>query len=130
MEAGTFEVDHNLLGGYCMHTTMAHNWNMFGFHQSLDGSLVSCAMGRGGRAGECPEMVAAMKGRYTPLVDQIDFWLAQIDCLRAVYSQHHYLILLHCFLGVVASQTAHLLEPDWLPSAEIRSLTSYVNTRR
>jgi len=47
-----------------------------------------------------------------------------------VYFQHYYLMLPHCHLGVVVSQTAHQLEPSWLSSPDIRASTSYVNTKQ
>jgi len=72
-------------------------------------------------------MVPAKAGNYTPVVDEIDSGVAQIECLCSVYFQHYYLLLPHCPLGVVVSQTGHPLEPDWLSSVEICSSTSYVN---
>jgi hypothetical protein len=82
-------------------------------------------MGHGGRTGERLEMEAAKAGNYTPVVEEIDSWVARIDCLCSVYFPH--LMLPHCHLGVVVSQTGHPVEPYWLSSAEIRSSTSYVN---
>ena len=86
-------------------------------------------MGQGGRTGERLEMVAAKAGNYTPGEDEFDLWVAQIECLCSVYFQHYYMMLPHCHLGVVVSQTAHRVEPYWLSSAEIRSSTSYVNKK-
>jgi len=85
----------------------------------------------GGRTGERLEMVAVKVGKYTlvEVVDKIHLRVAQIECLCLVYSQHDYLMLPHSHLGVVESQTVHLLEPYWLSSAEILSLTLYVNKR-
>jgi len=79
-------------------------------------------------------MVAAMAGNYTlvvvvVVVDEIDSRIARIQCLCSVYFQHDYLMLPHCLLGVVVSQTGHPVEPYWLSSVEIRSSTSYVNKR-
>jgi hypothetical protein len=82
-------------------------------------------MRHGGRTGERLEMEAAKAGNYTPVVEEIDSWVARIDCLRSVYFPH--LMLPNCHLGVVVSQTGHQVEPYWLSSAEIRSSTSYVN---
>jgi len=84
-------------------------------------------MGHGGRTMQRLEMVAAKARNYTPVVDEIDLWVAQIECLCSVYFQLYYLKLPHCHLAVVVSQPAHLLEPYWSFSAEIRSSTSYVN---
>ena len=70
-------------------------------------------------------MEAAKAGNYTPVVEEIDSWVAQIDCLCSVYFPH--LMLPHYHLGVVVSQTGHPVEPYWLSSAEIRSSASYVN---
>jgi hypothetical protein len=87
-------------------------------------------MGHGGRTGEHLEMDAAKVGSCTPVVvEEIGFWVSRIDCLCLVYFQHDYLMLPHCHLGiVVVSQTGHPVEPYWLASVEIHSLTSYVNT--
>jgi len=84
-------------------------------------------MGHGGGTGERLQMVAARAGNNTPVEDEFDLWAAQIECLCSVYFQHYSLMLPYCHLGVVVSQTAHLVEPNWLSSAEIRSSTSYVN---
>jgi len=84
-------------------------------------------MGHGGRTGEHLEMVAAKAGNYTLVVEEIDLWVARIECLCSVYIQHHHLMLPHSHLGVVVSQTGHPVEPYWLSSVEIRSFTSYVN---
>jgi hypothetical protein len=86
-------------------------------------------MGHGGRTGERLEMEAAKAGNYTPVVEEIDSWVARIECLCSVYFQHGYLMLPHCHLGVVVSQTGHPVEPYWLSSVEIHSSTSYVNKR-
>jgi len=86
-------------------------------------------MGQGGKTGERLEMEAAKAGNYTPVVEEIDSWVAQIECLCSVYFQHGYLMLPHCHLGAVVSQTGHLVEPYWLSSVEIHSSTSYVNKR-
>jgi len=88
-------------------------------------------MVQGGRTGERLEMVPAKAGNYTLMVvvDEIDSRVAQIVCLCLVYFPHYYRMLPHCPLGVVVSQTALRLEPYWLSLAEIRSSTSYVNTR-
>jgi hypothetical protein len=85
----------------------------------------------GGRTGECLEMVAAKVGNYAleVVVDEIDSQVAKIEYLCLVYFQHYCQMIPHCHLGVVVSQTAHWLEPNWLSSAEIRSSTSYVNQR-
>jgi hypothetical protein len=72
-------------------------------------------MESGGRTGEHLEMVAAKVGNYilVVVVDEIDLQVARIECFCLVYFQHYYLMLPHCHLGVVVSQTAHLLEPYW-----------------
>jgi len=85
-------------------------------------------MGPGGRTGERLEMVPAMVGNYTQVVDEINSGVAQIDCLSSVYFLHYYLMLPHCSLGFIVSQTAHTLEPYCLSLVEIRSSTSYVNS--
>jgi hypothetical protein len=82
-------------------------------------------MGHGGRTGERLEMEAATAGIYTPVVEEIDSWIARIHCLCSVYFPH--LILPHCHLGIVVSQTGLPVEQYWLSSAEIHSSTSYVN---
>jgi len=83
-------------------------------------------MGQRGRTGEQLNMVVAKAGNYTAVVDDICSWVAQIECLCSLYFQHYYLTFPHCHLGVAVSQTAHLLEPYWLSSAEIRLSTLYV----
>jgi len=85
-------------------------------------------MGPGGRTGERLEMVPAMVGNYTQVVDEINSGVAQIDCLCSVYFLHYYLMLPHCSLGFIVSQTAHPLEPYCLSLVEIRSSTLYVNS--
>jgi hypothetical protein len=86
-------------------------------------------MGLGGKTEEHLEMVAAKAGNYTPLEDEFDSWIARIECLWSVYFQHYHMILPHCHLRVVVSQTTHRVEPYWFSSAEIISLTSYVNKK-
>jgi len=83
-------------------------------------------MGHGGRTGEHLEIVAARVGNYTPVKDEFDLWVARIEYLCLVYFQHYYLMLRHCHLGIVVSQTANPLEHYWLSVADIHSLTSYV----
>jgi len=133
-EGGTFEVHHIVLGGNRILATVAHNSDFLGLHQSLVVHLVSCWMEPGGRTGERLEMVAAKAGNYTlvmvVVLDEIDSLVARIDCHCLVYFHHHYMMLPHCHLGVVMSQTTHLVEPSWLSSVEIHSSTSYVNNRR
>jgi hypothetical protein len=81
-----------------------------------------------GRTAERLEMVAAKAGNYTlVVVDEIDLQVVQIDFLCSVYFQCYYLMLSHCYLGVVVSQTAHLLQPYWLSLPENSSSSSYVN---
>jgi len=75
-------------------------------------------MGQGGRTGEHLEMVAVKAGNYTPVVDEIDSGVAQIECLCFVYFQHYYLMFPHCPLGVVVIETGHPVEPYWLASVE------------
>ena len=87
-------------------------------------------MGHGGRTGERLEMEAAKAGNYSPVVEEIDSWVARIECLCLVYFRRYYLMLPHRHLGVVVvSQTGHPVEPYWLSSVEIHSSTSYVNKR-
>ena len=86
-------------------------------------------MGEGGRTGERLDMEAAKVGNYTLVVEEIESWVARIECLCSVYFQHYHLMLPHCHLSVVLRQTGHPVEPYWLSSVEIRSSTSYVNTR-
>ena len=81
-------------------------------------------------------MVAAKAGNYTlvvvvvvVVVDEIDLRVARIEYLCSVYFQHYNLMLRHCHPGIVVSETAHLLEPDWLSSAEIHSSILYVKKR-
>jgi hypothetical protein len=69
-------VHHNLLGGNCILATVAHNSHILGLHQSLVVNLVSCCMGHGGRTGEDREIEATNVGNYTPVVEEIDFWVA------------------------------------------------------
>jgi len=120
-EWGIFQVHHNLLGGNHMLAMMAHNSDILGLHQSSVVSLVSCWMGQGGRTGERLEMIAAKAGNNTPLVDEMVSWVTWIQCLCSAYFLHYYLMLPHCHLGIVVSETAHLLKPYWMSSAEIRS---------
>ena len=87
-------------------------------------------MEHGGRTGERLEMEAAEVGNYTPVVEEIDLSVPRIECLCSVYFHCYYLMLPHCLLGVVVvSQTGHPVEPYWLSSVEIHSLTSHVNKR-
>jgi len=88
-------------------------------------------MEHGGGTGVRLEMVAAKAGNYTLVVvmDEIDSRVAQTECLCSVYFQHYYLMLRHCHLGIVLSQTAHLLEPYWVSLAGIHLSTLYVNKR-
>ena len=57
---------------------MAHNSELLRLHhhQSLVVSLVSWLMGQGGTTGERLEMVAVKVGNYTPVVKEIDLWVA------------------------------------------------------
>jgi hypothetical protein len=50
-------------------------------------------MGHGSRTGERLEMVAAKAGNYTPVVEEIDLWVARIEYLCLVYFQHYYWML-------------------------------------
>ena len=86
-------------------------------------------MVHGGRTEEHLEMVAVKAGNNTPVVDGNDLGVARIECLCSVFIQHYHLMLSHCPPGVIERQTAHVLEPYWLSSVEICSLTSYVKTR-
>jgi len=86
-------------------------------------------MGDGGRTGERLEMEVAKAGNYTLVVEVIDLWVARIECLCSVYFQHGNLMLPHCHLGIVVSQTGHPVQPYWLSSVEIHSSTSYGNKR-
>jgi ABC-type proline/glycine betaine transport system permease subunit len=79
-------------------------------------------------------MVPVKSGNYTllvvvvvVLVEEIDWWVTQIECLCLVYFPHYKLMLPHYPLGVVMSQTADLMEPDRWGSVEICLMTSYVN---
>jgi hypothetical protein len=72
-------------------------------------------------------MVAARAGNYTPVEDEFNLWASRIECLCSVNFHHYSLMLPHCHLGVVVSQTTNLVEPYWVSSAEIRLSTSYVN---
>jgi len=86
----------------------------------------------GGRTGERLEMVPVKAGNYTlvvVVVDEIDSGIARIECVGSVCFPHYYLMLPHCHLGIVVSQTALWLEPYWLSSVEIHSSRSYVNKR-
>jgi hypothetical protein len=75
-------------------------------------------------------MVAAKAGNYTLLVvDVIELQVAGIECLGLVYFQHYFLMILHFHLGVVVSQTAHLMQRYWLSLAVICLLESYINKR-
>jgi hypothetical protein len=47
-----------------------------------------------------------------------------------VYFHHYYLMLPLGHLGTVVTQTTHILEPDWVSSAEISSSTSCVNQNK
>jgi len=76
-------------------------------------------MGKGGRTGERLEKMSAKADNYTPVVNEFDMWVAQIECLCLLYFQHYYLMLPHCSLGFVVSQTAHLFKPHWSSSVEI-----------
>ena len=91
---GTFEVHDILLGRNHMLATMAHNSDTLGSHRSLVVSLVSCLMGPGGGTGERLEMVAGKAGNYTiVVVNEIDSWVARMECLCSAYLQYYYLML-------------------------------------
>jgi hypothetical protein len=92
-------------------------------------SLVSCSMGHGGRTGERLEMEAEKAGNNTPVVAEIELLVARIEFLCSVYFVLSCLILPHCHLGVVVSQSGYLMEPCWLSLVEIYLSTSYVNKR-
>jgi len=127
-ERGPFEVHHNHLGWSRILATMAHSSDILGLHhQSLVASIVSCWMGQGVRTGERLEMVAAKTGNCTPVVDETDLGVVQIECLCSVYFQHYYLMLPHFNMGVIMNQTARPLEQYWLSLVKICSWTSYVN---
>jgi hypothetical protein len=83
-------------------------------------------MGQGGKTAERLEMQAAKAGNYTPVVEEIDYWVARMQCLCSVYFQHYYLMLPHCHLGIVASQSCQLVEPYRLALVEIGSSTLYL----
>ena len=74
-------------------------------------------------------MVAVKAGNYALVVEEIDWWVARIESRCSVYFQHYYLMLSHCHLGVVVSQTGHLVEPYWLSSVKIHSSTLYVKRK-
>ena len=57
-------------------------------------------------------MMPAKVGTYTLVVNEIDPGVAGIKYLCSVYFQHYYQMLPHSPMGIVLSQTAHLLEPD------------------
>ena len=125
-EGGTFGVLQNNVRGKHFLATMAHNSGILWLHRSLAVCLVSCLIGQSGRTEECLDMVAAKAGNNTSVVDQIDLWAVWVECLCSMYSQHCYLMLPNCHLGIGKSQTAHLLNPYWLSSAEVCSSTSSV----
>jgi hypothetical protein len=109
-----------------------HNPDIPWSHQQSIVSLEWSSMVPCGKTGEYPEIGAAKGGNYAlgvVVVDEIDTRVARIDCLWSVYFQHYYLMFQHCLLGMVLTETAHRLTPYWLSSAEIHSLTSYVNKR-
>ena len=58
-------------------------------------------------------MVPAKVGNCTlvVVVDEIDSWVARVECLCSVYFLPCYLILPPCPLGIVVSKTAHQQEP-------------------
>jgi len=133
-EVRTFEVHLNLVGGNCILATMVYNSDMLKSPLSVVVSLLSCWMGQGGSTGERLEMVPAKAGNYTlvvvvVVVEEINSWVAQIECRCLADFPQYYLMLPDCPLGIVMSQTAHPLEQYWFSSVEIRSSTSYVNKR-
>ena len=123
----SFVVYHNLLGGCLILATMAHNSENLGLHQSLVPILLLGWIGQGGRTGQRLEMVVAKAGNYTLVVDNSDSFVAQIECLCSLYCQYYCVMLTNCPLGIIVSETAHLLEPYWLSLVQICSLRSYVN---
>ena len=58
-------------------------------------------------------MVAAKAGYDTLVVDELHSGVARIASLCLLYFHQYYLMLQHCPLVIVVSQTAHLLEPYW-----------------
>jgi len=113
-----------------MLATVAHKSHILGLHQCLVVSFVPSSMGHGGRTGEHLQMEVARADNYTPVVEEIDSWVAQIECLCLVYFQRCYLMLPDCHLGIVGvTQTGHPVKRYWLSSVEIHSSTSYVNKR-
>jgi hypothetical protein len=72
-------------------------------------------------------MEASKEGNYTPVVEELDSWVARNEYLCLVYIPHGYLMLPHCHLGVAVNETGHPMEPYWLSSVEIHLWTSYEN---
>jgi hypothetical protein len=68
-------------------------------------------MGQGEKTGERLEMVAPKAGNNTPVEDEFDLVVAQIECLCSVYFPNYCQMIPHCLLGVVVSQTAHPMVP-------------------
>jgi hypothetical protein len=84
-------------------------------------------MENGDKAAERLAMAAVKEGNPTHAAVDIDWRASQIDCLCWWQVLYHYLVILNCRHGAVASQIGHPVEPYWLSLVEIPSSTWSVN---
>ena len=127
-EAGTFETSHNHIGGDHILATVAHNMEILGLCGWLVvNCCVLCYMENFNQTVEHLQMTAVKVGNYTHAEHDIDWCVSQINCLCQRQLEHYYLIMLNCCPGIVASQIGNLVEPYWLSSVQIESLTFSAN---
>jgi hypothetical protein len=84
-------------------------------------------MENGDKTGECLEMAAVKEANHTHAAVDIDWRVSQIDCLCQWQVVYHYLVILNCRHGAVASQIGRPVEPYSLSLVEIPSFTWSVN---
>ena len=86
-------------------------------------------METGDKTAEQLEMAAVKEGNHTLAADDIDWCVAQNDCLCEWHVVNFYPVLLNCHHAIVARQIGHQVEPYSLSSVEILSSTCYVKQR-
>jgi hypothetical protein len=84
-------------------------------------------MENGDRTAERLEMAAVKERNHTHAAVDIDWRVAQINCVCWWQVVDHYPVILNCRHGTVASQIGHPVEPYWLSLVEIPPSTWSVN---
>jgi len=126
-EGELFQIHHIHLGGNIMLPMMSHNSDILSLHWSLVASIVLGWMGQGSRTGNRLETVAVKAAHHTLVVNETDMWVAWMLYVCKVYFGHYNVTLPKCHQGLVAGQTDHQLESEWLSPGEISLLTPYAN---